>query len=172
MFSEEAKAGGSFSQEFSFHHPRGVAYQNDDTFFASGLNHGGNIHSVKIADSASATLREWVAKSFGDKNPSESECMPGNCYKRIWRPVCAGGFHRGVDEERICESFVSLRILLNKLDMLFETIEPTAANLYAFGHKIREVLLPCLHGSGIIMVSGDERETNILKAVNLQRMIM
>jgi hypothetical protein len=68
--------------------------------------------------------------------------VPGTVYKRIFRPLAStGNFYRAVSQEKLTESFVSLRILLGKLEELFETIEPAEANLLAYGHKIREILL-------------------------------
>jgi hypothetical protein len=60
----------------------------------------------------------------------------------MYRPLASGGsFYRPISQEKVTESFVSLHILLKKLEELFETVEPTEANLTAYGHKIREILL-------------------------------
>lgn len=117
---------------------RGVAFQHEGTFCAMDLNINGG---MVLASDASGTLKDWVAESFSDTNPIESECQQGTYYKRIWRPYWPGPIHRSVsyarDEEKITESIVALRILLNKLEELFETIEPTPENLSAYGHKTR-----------------------------------
>jgi hypothetical protein len=96
-------------------------------------------------DADSGSLKDWVAKTFGDTNPTESKCQQGVCYKRIWRPHWPGPGYGSIsqthDAEKITESLVALRILLNKLEELFETIEPSEDNLSAYGHKTREILL-------------------------------
>ncbi len=129
-------------QEFQFPHVRGVAYFNDDTFFASGVAEGGDVHYVHFPGASPLTLKEWVANTFGDNESSDSEYIPGTVYKRMYRPLAAmGNFYRAIPQEKLTESFVSLRILLNKLEQLFEVVEPTPENLASYGHKIREVLL-------------------------------
>ncbi|MEK7551870.1 MAG: hypothetical protein AAB534_00445 [Patescibacteria group bacterium] len=136
------KQGQNFDQNFLFHHERGVAFECSGFFFASGIRHGGKVHSVRFPDINFSDLKNWVAKSFGDTEPIESNYVLGTFYKRIWRPTACGD--RWQDEaikERINESFVSLRILLTKLEILFETIEPNKANLSTHGHKIREIIL-------------------------------
>lgn len=138
----KAKRGSRFDQDFSFQHEQGVAFESENTFFASGINHGGEIHFKKITNSSIPNIKNWVAKSFGDSNPTKLNYIPGTCYKRIWRPlVCAGSFHKAVSQEKINQSFVSLKILVSKLEELFETVEPIEANLSTYGHRIREVLL-------------------------------
>jgi hypothetical protein len=129
---------------FWFPHERGVAFHNENTFFASGvLESSGNVHFAQFPNASLGTLKDWILKTFGDSEPIESEYVPGTFYKRIFRPLacCIGNFHEAVSQEKVNESFVALRILLGKLDQLFETIEPTTANLLAYGHRIREVLL-------------------------------
>jgi hypothetical protein len=82
------------------------------------------------------------SKSFGDTEPTMSEYVPGTFYKRIWRPLaCPGSLHSAISQEKLTESFVALRILLSKLETLFETVEPSEPNLPTYGHKIREILL-------------------------------
>jgi hypothetical protein len=39
------------------------------------------------------------------------------------------------------QSFVALKLLLMKMQDVFETVEPAQANLESYGHKIRELLL-------------------------------
>lgn len=138
----KVKFGHDFQEESDFRHKTGVAFDIDGVFLASGLNEGGNIYSTLVSNISYSTLKDWVAKSFGDTNSIESKYIPGTFYKRIWRPlVCAGNINKAISQEKLNESFVSLRILLNKLEGLFETVEPTTANLQVYGHKIREILL-------------------------------
>jgi len=139
-----AKTGPRFDEDIGFHHEHGVAFQNEDAFFARSLNHGGDPHYLQIPAGTSITLRNWVEKSFGDSNPVESDYVPGTFYKRMWRPMGLG-YNTTASPEKLTQSFVSLRILLNKLEDLFETLEPTESNLLAYGHKVRElILLACM----------------------------
>jgi hypothetical protein len=121
---------------------RGVAFRHENTFCAMDLNIN---QGIILSGEADGTLRDWIGKNFGDTNPVESECPQGIYYKRIWRPYWPGPIYRSVsqvrDGEKITESMVALRILFNKLEELFETIEPGQDNLLAYGHKTREVLL-------------------------------
>jgi hypothetical protein len=128
--------------EFKFPHTRGVAYYNDDTHFASGVGEGGDVHYVNFPSATFLSVKEWVGKTFDDNEPIESGYTPGTVFKRMYRPHAAmGNFYRAISQEKLTESFVSLRILLNKLEQLFEVIEPTQENLTVYGHKIREILL-------------------------------
>lgn len=141
-FFPNGKTGPNFDQNFFFHHERGVAFEGEGAFFASGVNHGGEVHFVRVPGTNFTDLKDWVTKSFGDSESVESDYILGTFYKRIWRPMACGG--RWQDEatrEKINESFVSLRILLTKLETLFETVEPNKANLSTYGHKIREIIL-------------------------------
>ena len=137
-FYPKAKIGDTFSDEFNFNQEKGVAFQNGDAFFALSLNNGGNPHFYQVPAGATITLKEWVLKSFGDSAPIESNYSPGTFYKRMWRP---GGVRDTADEEKRTQSFVALKILLDKLEELFETVEPNNANSLTFGHKIREIIL-------------------------------
>ena len=121
---------------------RGVAFRHENIFCAMDLNIN---QGIVLSGAADGVLRDWIGKNFGDTNPVESECPQGIYYKRIWRPYWPGPIYRSVsqarDGEKISESMVALRILFNKLEELFETIEPGQDNLSAYGHKTREVLL-------------------------------
>ena len=137
-----ARRGANFGTEFGFPHVRGVAFHSGNAFFASGVDEGGSVHFTEVPNASLATLKDWVTKTFGDSRPIESKYVPGTVYKRIFRPLASvGDFYRAPSQAKLTESFVSLRILLGKLEKLFETIEPTEANLLAYGHKIREILL-------------------------------
>lgn len=141
-FYPKAKCGDSFDRECPFRHATGVAFESGSSFFASGFNEGGRLHSAAIPNASFPTLKEWVIKSFGDSAPTVSGYLPGTFYKRMWRPLaCPGSFHKAISEEKLTESFVALRILLSKLESLFETVEPSEPNLPTYGHKIREILL-------------------------------
>lgn len=137
----KAKYGELFNQEAHFYHRNGVAIDNDKVFVASGLNEGGNLHFVVVASPPVMSLKDWVGKSFGDTQPIESHYVPGTYYKRIWRPLVCQGRINGTSQETLNASLVSLRMLLKKLDELFETVEPAGPNLSVYGHRIREILL-------------------------------
>lgn len=138
-----AKRGLGFEQDFSFNHERGLAFVNDGIFFACGIRHGGEVHFLKVENTSFPFLKKWVSESFGDNNPFEIEYDLGTYYKRIWRPIATpvGGFPPNLYIKEKNSSFISLKILLNKLEDLFETIEPDSSNLSAYGHRIREILL-------------------------------
>jgi hypothetical protein len=126
-------------RELSFGHPRGVAYERDGYFFATGLNHGGEAIATHTND---LPIVDWITQTFLDPSPAESPSEPGIRFRRIWRPPSAGVIRNDPGlNEKLDESFVALRILLKKLEELFETIEPTPSNLQTYGLKIRDVLL-------------------------------
>lgn len=133
----------SFNKEKSFPHKHGVAlHTTDDVYFAMGVNEGGTVHHEQRPGASFEGLKDWVANSFGDNEPTESDYVPGTVYKRIHRPLASSGsLFSTISQAKLTESFVALRILLNKLEELFETVEPTAANLSTYGHKIREIIL-------------------------------
>lgn len=140
-FFPVGKKGDNFDQDFSFHHERGIAIEDNGVFFASGINEGGEIHFLKN-NNAKIKLEDWVLKSFGDPSPEKSDYKIGTYYKRILRPFTYGVRpYEIISQEKLNESFVSLVILLKKLEDLFEVIEPNDDNLLVYGHKIREILL-------------------------------
>jgi hypothetical protein len=122
-----------------FTRPRGVAYESDGHFVATDLNQGAELLFVP---KNGGTLKDWVAKTFGDSMPVESENKPGMRYKRIARPVTHGPLPPDPSmQEKQNGAFVALRILLDKLEELFQTVEPDSANAAVYGHRIRELLL-------------------------------
>lgn len=133
------RSAPDFRKELPFVQERGVAFEGEGGFYASRINEGGSVQFIR---NPPIPLKEWVIKSFGDTEPVEIDYVPGTCYKRIWRPlVCTGTLHKTISQEKLNDSLVSLRILLSKLEDLFETVEPSANNSSAYGHKIREILL-------------------------------
>jgi hypothetical protein len=136
----KVKSGYNFDQESAFHHKNGVAFGDNNIFVASGLNEGGNLQFF-VPGGRAISLKEWVGKSFGDLQPTESQYVPGTYYKRIWRPLVCQGRINVTAQDALNAALVSLRILVKKLDDLFETIEPAGSNLSVYGHRIREVLL-------------------------------
>ncbi|MDD5032532.1 MAG: hypothetical protein PHC85_00210 [Candidatus Pacebacteria bacterium] len=127
-----------FPKDSSFNSEKGVAFEVEGIFVASALDRD----LIMCDDSTGKTLKDWVEKCFGDTCPVESDYVPGTFYKRIWRPVVSGGnFYKAISQERLNESFVSLKILLDRLEELFETVEPTEENKKVYGYKIREIIL-------------------------------
>jgi hypothetical protein len=111
-----AESGAGFSGATNFPHDHGVAFEDGKAVFASGLNNGSDIHHASLPVGSVTTLKEWVAKTFGDTEPTESEYVPGTSYKRMSRPVaCRGSLYRTISQEKVQGSFVPLRILLDRL---------------------------------------------------------
>jgi hypothetical protein len=124
-----------------FPHEYGVAFCNSDYFFAFPLTRGGMSYWEYSPGASSDKTRDWVGVRFGDSQPRESEYVPGTVYKRIYNPPVCGSFLRAIDQGKRTQSFVALRILLDKLATVFQTIEPANANRATFGHLVRELLL-------------------------------
>lgn len=124
-----------------FPHERGVAFCNADYFFAFPLVRGGLPYWEYYPGASPEKTRDWVQTRFGDSQPCESEYVPGTVYKRIYRPPVSGSFSRAIDYGKRSQSLVALRILLDKLATIFQTIEPVNANRETFGHLVRELLL-------------------------------
>jgi hypothetical protein len=49
--------------------------------------------------------------------------------------------HIAIDARAMTQSFIALKLLLTKMQDVFETVEPGELNLQTYGHKIRELLL-------------------------------
>ncbi len=95
--------------------------------------------AVPIEQQDLPTLKTWILALFGDHEPLESEYKPGTAYRRISLP--GGNLHKTIDEKVITQSFVALKLLVTKMQDVFETVEPAQMNLQTYGHKIRELLL-------------------------------
>jgi hypothetical protein len=120
----------------------GVAYLSASCWWYSGVNFGGGHYPVPIDPQDVASLKAWIKGIFGDTDPLESNYRPGTAYKRITLPLNTGGSsHKTIDEKAMTQSFVALKLLLTKMQDIFETVEPGQANLQTYGHKIRELLL-------------------------------
>jgi hypothetical protein len=88
------------------------------------------------------SLKEWIESSFGDSDPIESDYKPGTMYKRIALPLASTGTLFSIMDYRLVnQSLVALRLLLAKMEAVFETIEPSPENMETYGHRIRELLL-------------------------------
>ena len=122
--------------------PQGVAYFSAERWWYSGINFGGTAQPVPINQQDIVSLKSWILAVFGDPQPQESDYKPGTAYKRISLPLnTTGNLHKAVDATAMTQSFVALRLLLTKMQDIFETVEPGPANLQTYGHKIRELLL-------------------------------
>lgn len=124
-----------------FLHDRGVAWTGNDGWYCSGLNEGGTIHQIMYPHPDYKELKDWVRVAFNEFNPVESSYVPGTFYKRIHRPLVCGNALPGIADDKLTQSYVTIRMLLSKLEDLFETVEPNKRNMGAHGHKIRELLL-------------------------------
>jgi hypothetical protein len=144
-FSPKVKYGPNYDLGTSFISETGVAFEGEGGFFAMSINFGGNTHFMPVSNPPGISLREWVLKSFGDNSPTEHDTVPGVCYKRIWRPAMNNyrnpQFEKTISQEELTQSSVSLQILLDKMEDLFEFLEPNQKNQSAYGHKIREIIL-------------------------------
>ena len=97
---------------------------------------------VPITPQDLPTLMTWINGIFGDAAPEESDYKPGTAYKRISRRVLVVGKLEGaIDQKAFTQSFVALKLLLAKMQDIFETVEPSPSNLQTYSHKIRELLL-------------------------------
>jgi hypothetical protein len=122
--------------------PHGVAYFSGNRWWYSGVNYGGSAQAAPIERQDISSLKEWVAATFGDTNPAESDYKPGTVYKRIlWPLSTTGSLHNVIDTNASTQSFVALKLILVKMQDVFESVEPAQDNLQAYGHKIRELLL-------------------------------
>lgn len=106
------------------------------------MNFGGSARAVPITDQDEAAIKAWISETFGDLSPLESTYKPGTAYKRISLPLnTTGSMHSAVDTNALTQSFVALKLLLTRMQDVFETVEPAEGNLQTYGHKIRELLL-------------------------------
>jgi len=137
--NHKKQMSGSGIPLFAYEH--GVAFCNADWFFAFPIGEGGQPYWEYSPGATCDKTRAWVKERFGDAQPYESEYAPGTAYKRIFRPPVSGSFYRAIDQSKRSQSFVTLRILLDKLTTIFQTIEPTNANRTTYGHLVRELLL-------------------------------
>jgi len=125
--------------QVSFKQPRGVAYESQGYFVATDLNQRADLLFVQ---NKGCSLKDWVEQTFGDRTPVESTNKAGVRYKRIARPVTHGPLSPDPSmQEKQNGAFVALRILLDKLEQVFETVDPDAAHAMVYGHRIRELLL-------------------------------
>jgi hypothetical protein len=130
---------------FVFPHERGIAFEIDHLFVSAGLSNGGDVSTIKKANTKSDNCKDWILEYFSDNEPDTVSCDPGTFYKRIYRPgssPLAGCPSPSVlYDEAMNSAYIALKLLLQKLEELFETIEPTEQNKKCYGHKVREVLL-------------------------------
>lgn len=120
-----------------FPHETGVAYYSDNAFFASGINRGGNVQYALCAKPSLEALKKWVGKTFDDPNPQSSDYEPGTAYKRIhWPLAWAGSFHRAIDQNKLTESLVALRIRVRwRLCLRLSNLPRRISTLMASGYE-------------------------------------
>jgi hypothetical protein len=125
----------------SFTH--GVAYLSGTQWNYTGIDTAlASTWPVPITPQDFPALKTWIYGIFGDAAPEESDYKPGTAYKRISRRVLASGnLQQAIDQKALTQSFVALKLLLAKMQDVFETVEPSPSNLQTYGHKIRELLL-------------------------------
>ena len=51
--------------------PRGVAFLSDGVAWYSGVNFGGSVMPVPLANPDWPSIKKWVAECFGDCNPTD-----------------------------------------------------------------------------------------------------
>jgi hypothetical protein len=121
----------------------GVAFLSGSQWTYAGIDTArADSWPVPITPQDLPTLKTWINGIFGDAAPEESDYLPGTAYKRISRRALVMGKLEGaIDQKAFTQSFVALKLLLAKMQDIFETVEPGPANLQTYGHKIRELLL-------------------------------
>jgi hypothetical protein len=135
-----AKTGTGFTLDTHFPDREGIAFEYDGVYYACGLYNARN--HIHFSKDISITLKDWVTHTFGSTTLTELPIMPGTYYKRMWRPNV--GMARPLETastQARTQASVSLQILLDKVENLFLTIEPSMENFSAYGHTIREILL-------------------------------
>ena len=139
VFFRNLKLGNPAMHGFT----HGVAFLSGSQWIYTGIDTAlANSWPVPITPQDLPTLMTWINGSFGDAAPQESDYKPGTAYKRISRRVLVMGNLQGaIDQKALTQSFVALKLLLAKMQDIFETVEPGPSNLQTYGHKIRELLL-------------------------------
>jgi hypothetical protein len=122
--------------------PHGVAFVSNGVAWFSGVHYGGSILPAPLPNPDLPSFKEWIKTCFGDPDPIETDYKPGTAYKRIALPFASTGtLHEIINWDVVNQSFVALKLLLSKMEAIFETIEPSSHNLDAHGHRVRELLL-------------------------------
>lgn len=139
--NEDLKRGGVLGG-VHFPHDYGVAFFVGDTLYAAAIGEDHFIPWRPHPNPNIESLKLWVEEIFGDGNPVVSEYEPGTAYKRIWRPLaCLTHLTQSVDAGRQTQAVTALRIQVERMEQIFQTVEPAGANLSAYGHRVRELLL-------------------------------
>lgn len=88
------------------------------------------------------TLEEWLKERFFADDISPVLYPPGHFYRRMWRPPGYLPRHLLVsDPQTVTQAALSINSLIERMQELFTTIEPSSTNNQAFGRRIREMLL-------------------------------
>jgi hypothetical protein len=147
------------SGEVSFPYPTAIAYEKENILYAIGPG-------TPILFKKGGSMDEWLKSTFGAVDTTKRQSIPGTYFKRIWKPGLANyAFAENLaTKETFQQSSVSLRILLRKLNELFEIIEPHPSNLATYGHKIREILLlACMEVESSWAAVLREQDYNLVK---------
>lgn len=83
----------------------------------------------------SQSLEEWIS-SNGFTNLRQRKLEFFQHFPRIYRPG-----YRILDKEAAQQTLTAVIILVDRMEHIFRVIEPDLANLHAFGHEIRNLLL-------------------------------
>ena len=88
------------------------------------------------------SLQTWLSSLPNLQDVRLRKLLLGEYYPRIHRP-CSTNFPNEIPTypEVTETSAVAVDVLIERLDHLFRVIEPDAANLNAYGHEIRNLLL-------------------------------
>ena len=138
-YHPKAKRGATFNEEIVFPYQTAIAYEKEGVYYALGPG----TPIIFSEKNPSISIKDWLKGTFGSTTFHEIHIIPGTYFKRIWKPGLANfnSLKTVTDQEVLNQSSVSLRILLRKLNELFEVVEPNTINLSVYGHSIRELLL-------------------------------
>ncbi len=86
------------------------------------------------------SLEEWVLEHYPAAiNLRQTNTNPGEYFQRIWRPP--GPVPTDETQYTITQSIISAKILVDQLNEIFVTIEPSVKNQDVYGHNIRKSLI-------------------------------
>lgn len=139
--NEALKRGGVLGG-MHFPHDYGVAFFIADTMYAAAIGERHSIPWRPDPNPSLDSLKRWVKEIFHDSNPEVSDYDPGTAYKRIWRPLaCLTSLKQSVETDKQTQAMIALRIQVERMEQIFQTVEPTGANIFCYGHRVRELLL-------------------------------
>ncbi|MBD2094487.1 hypothetical protein H6F90_04895 [Trichocoleus sp. FACHB-591] len=123
--------------------PYAFAYKYEDNHVKDYVAFSANSSGIGFSESqGQKNLEDWLRYRFFATNIRPALYAPGRFYKRMWRPP--GYLPRQLlapDLKTLTQSALSVELLIDRMQELFATVEPSSRNIEAFGHKIREILL-------------------------------